>query len=473
MAGILIENGDVVMIHGKIFDCKGCGLGGKLAFFRRPDGSPLYVTREKAYDLSKTGDLTVVDPNDFDVRPANSPSYIFTLEELPATERRDAYDRLAYVKAIDEFRSKGGKLVDHEMKPVLKKVFRKLSQQAETHDLETPKKPISPRSARRWYKRWREMGKNPYGVVRERRGNGHSHFAPDVQLLIDEVIGEHYLNGQRLSVAAVHKILVNNIVNLNVNRRKNGGSEVSVPSYDALRIQIKKIDQYERDKARFGARYAHSANRAYKASPVTTRHLERVQMDHTLIDVYCDFGEKVLIRPWLTLAVDVHSKAILGYYLSESSPTAQSVMNCLRVAILPKDTEKLGGESSWVWPMCGIPEEISVDNGWDFRGYDLKYACSELGINLDICPPRRPYYKAEVERMFGQINNGVFQSCPGRVHKREPDQLKADGLFIRFEELNYRIMEWITRTLHRTPNKMGFTPNEIWEMSERLHGKAA
>src|SRR6201987_2048935 len=54
---------------------------------------------------------------------------------------------------------------------------------------------------------------------------------------------------------------------------------------------------------------------------------ERVQIDHTRIDVIVvDEGDRLPIgRPWLTLAIDVASRAALGFSFSLEGPSVVSV----------------------------------------------------------------------------------------------------------------------------------------------------
>lgn len=111
-----------------------------------------------------------------------------------------------------------------------------------------------------------------------------------------------------------------------------------VVSRELVRQIALTTDQYALCKARHGP---HAANNEYGgrgAGIVTTRPLERVEVDHTLCDVHlidAETGEPIG-RPWLTLVVDHYSGAVLGFHLSLNPPSASSVIAALRHAILPK-----------------------------------------------------------------------------------------------------------------------------------------
>jgi putative transposase len=49
-----------------------------------------------------------------------------------------------------------------------------------------------------------------------------------------------------------------------------------------------------------------------------------VQIDHTEVDVFLDDDETrntIDIRPWLTLAIDVFTRMIVGFHLSMDKPS--------------------------------------------------------------------------------------------------------------------------------------------------------
>lgn len=108
-------------------------------------------------------------------------------------------------------------------------------------------------------------------------------------------------------------------------------------SREFVRQAMNGIDQYQLMKARYGRIAADTTLGARGAGVVTTRPLERVEVDHTLCDVHLvDAAGKPIGRPWLTLLVDHYSGAVLGYHLSLDPPSSASVIAALKHAILPK-----------------------------------------------------------------------------------------------------------------------------------------
>ena len=67
--------------------------------------------------------------------------------------------------------------------------------------------------------------------------------------------------------------------------------------------------------------------------------LEVVQIDHTKVDVFVvDFVHREPIgRPWLTLAIDVASRMVAGFYVSPELPSSTSVALAIQHLVLPKE----------------------------------------------------------------------------------------------------------------------------------------
>jgi putative transposase len=78
--------------------------------------------------------------------------------------------------------------------------------------------------------------------------------------------------------------------------------------------------------------------------------MDVVQIDHTLVDVMVVDREhrRSIGRPWLTLAVDVASRAVIGFTVSLENPSALSVSRVLSHAVVPK-TSWLADRELGVW----------------------------------------------------------------------------------------------------------------------------
>ena len=136
-------------------------------------------------------------------------------------------------------------------------------------------------------------------------------------------------------------------------------------------------------------------------SLIAARPLEIVQIDHTQADVIVvdEWLRRPLGRPWLTLAVDVATRWVVGMYLGMERPGAATVALVLTRIALPKAPwlARLGVEADW--PMHGIPTVLHLDNAAEFKSRALRSGCSQYGVELMYRPVGRPHFGGHIERL--------------------------------------------------------------------------
>ncbi|MGV4985759.1 hypothetical protein ACVB8X_06850 [Streptomyces sp. NRAIS4] len=85
--------------------------------------------------------------------------------------------------------------------------------------------------------------------------------------------------------------------------------------------------------------------------PTVTDLLEQVQVDHTPVDVIVvDEQHRMPIgRPYLTVAIDVASRCVVGLVVTLEAPSATSVGLCLTHTACDKQSwlERLRAEAVW------------------------------------------------------------------------------------------------------------------------------
>ena len=99
-----------------------------------------------------------------------------------------------------------------------------------------------------------------------------------------------------------------------------------------------------------------------------------VQIDHTTVDVYRRRSRctaRPIQRPWLTLAIDVASRMVAGFYLSLEAPSAASVALAIHHAVTRKAQWLAARGVKGDWPVSGLPDVIHLDNAREFRSRAL------------------------------------------------------------------------------------------------------
>ena len=194
--------------------------------------------------------------------------------------------------------------------------------------------------------------------------------------------------------------------------------------------------------------------------------LTLIQIDHTKADLMLvaeDDSSRVIGRPWLTLAIDVGTRAVVGYYLTMHAPSAISVAMCMAHVMQPKlENDAEPG----LWPMYGKPIGVLVDNGKDFRSIALQRGCEQHGITLKWRPVGEPHYGAHIERLMGTFMRRVH-TLPGttfsnpRQRGSYPSESRACFTLTDFRAW---LVEQICHGYHvRNHRVLGMPPLLAWE----------
>jgi putative transposase len=316
----------------------------------------------------------------------------------------------------------------------------------------------------RWLSRYRDVAA-PSSLIPLPRGiaPGTKRLDDAREQLVNKVIEERYLTRSRANAEEICRI---------VHRRCVEGGLKPV-SRNAVRARINRLDLKLVAQARHGRK---SAQNRYAQRPghfPVDRILQSVQIDHALADVIVvDERDRLSIgRPWLTLAVDVYSRCVLGFYVSLDCPAVTSIGLCLTQACLPKQPWLQARDLDLEWSMCGLPSVLRADNGKDFRSDALRRGCREHGIELDFRPIATPHFGGHIERLIGSVM-GRIHLLPGttfsnpRERKDYPSEDKAAMTLAEFEHwLTVEVSERYHRDQHRG---LGATPLSVWE-----HGVSA
>ena len=183
-----------------------------------------------------------------------------------------------------------------------------------------------------------------------------------------------------------------------------------LPDRRTIKARVNRIDRRTVALKRKDARGV-KATTALSGEYVTSRPLEVVQIDHTEVDVFLvdETTRKTMDkRPWLTLAIDVFTRMVVGFHLSMDKPSRVSLGLCMLNAVYDKSAWLAERQIDASWPAAGLPEAVHADNGADFRSHAFAWACREEGIKLIFRPLGAPHYGGHIERLIGTMM--------GRVH---------------------------------------------------------
>jgi putative transposase len=269
----------------------------------------------------------------------------------------------------------------------------------------------SERTLQRWLIRYRAEGLAGLGRIR-RNDRGKLHL-PDHLVRLTRVLAS---KRPRPPIAAIH--------------RKIRGLAVAegcrAPSYSSIARIASAIPAGQIAVISDPAAYRDNHELVHRREASASN--EMWQADHTVLDILVLDEARRPVRPWLTVILDDHSRAIAGYFISLDAPSALNTALALRQAIWKKPNPD--------WIINGIPEHLYVDNGSDFISEHIEQACITLKIRLIHSRPGRPRGRGKIERLFRTINDMFLPDLPGHLIAAKPlsaPALSLDGLRDRFE----------------------------------------
>jgi putative transposase len=321
----------------------------------------------------------------------------------------------------------------------------------------------------RWLKRYIEADKDirALGLGNARKGNTKARYPLTMTEKCQQAIAHVYLQLERGSISATLEEARKLIRTENLMLPE--GYKLPMPTKSYISALIRRIPEYERYAKRFGKTAAEHKFRKALHSTVASKPLQLVQIDHTQLDLYVvDSRTGHKFRPYLTVVGDVHSRAVLGFYLGHIPPSHMTVAKALKMAIMPKaDIKAKWASITRDWPMFGCMENLRVDNGLEFHGSSLEAACYQLGINIEYCPRKKSWWKGYIERVIGELNRSVTDGMPGRTFaniKEKSDYNPVKSAAIPFETVEEMVALWIVDVYHQTVHsETGKTPQDAWE----------
>lgn len=307
----------------------------------------------------------------------------------------------------------------------------------------------------RWIRTYRDSGRvSSLLPTGSDGGRGKSRLDQKIDAVIEATIGDFYLTRERRTVqAACDEVL---------RRCRNAG--ITPPHPNTVRNRIAAIGERTRLERR-----GHSKELADRFTARPGRYddaatpLSVLQIDHTRMDIIAvDSIDRMPIgRPWLTLAIDVYSRMVAGFYLTFDPPSALSVGLCIAHAILPKEQWLAARSITHRWPCWGVPRAAHWDNGKDFRSEAVRRACEEYGIEVNFRPVKTPHFGGHIERMLGTLMHEIH-ALPGTTFSNptERGELNADQTAaLTIDEIEVWITELICGIYHqRVHSATGTTP---------------
>ncbi|WP_335968207.1 Mu transposase C-terminal domain-containing protein [Acinetobacter bereziniae] len=311
----------------------------------------------------------------------------------------------------------------------------------------------------RWFGIYKATG-TVTSLIPKQRGwqEGNSRLTSEQEKIINDVIQEYYLSPQRLPQHEVFEQIKIVCSQNNTPRPTKNSVRKRILDLSAKAVLYGR-GQPKKAKDKFSPKAGMFPNVFYP--------LDVIQIDHTPVDLMLvdDVNRQSIGRPWVTFAIDVYSRMILGYYLSLDAPSETSVAMCIAHAVLPKEEWLAAKEIDGEWKVWGIPKKIHVDNGPDFRTETLRRACLEYDITLEFRPVKVPNYGGHIERLVGTFMGKVHR-LKGTTFSNIKERAEYDSekyACMTFDEAERWILQQIVMIYHKEIHSaLDMSPTSKW-----------
>ena len=220
-----------------------------------------------------------------------------------------------------------------------------------------------------------------------------------IERVIDESYEEVYLRRESPRISAFCEAVA-------AKCRTEG---LHAPSRRAVEARLACKDPMRALRRRKGNELAHALQAPSISGLDVCRPLQVVQIDHAIVDaiVVSEETRAEIGRPWITIAIDVFSRVVVGWHISLDVPNQTSVGLCIEHACFPKRDflRDLGVEHEY--PVYGKAESFHWDNAWSFQAKAIQIGCDRRGIETVVRPVRKPHWGAYIERYIGTLMGKV------------------------------------------------------------------
>ncbi len=211
------------------------------------------------------------------------------------------------------------------------------------------------------YRRLRENDARAAALELGPRGPkpGSKRIAQGVEDLIDESLRRYYLVRERSSFLRIWREI----------RAECEAKGFQPPTRKTVKARLDAMDQRKVLRKRHGTEEADKVFAARPGRLEVSAPLEVVQIDHTTSDITLvdHVNRRPLARPYLTVAIDVATRIVLGVYVTFDEPSVLSIALCLDHCVRRKSVHLPETLEEVVWPTAGIPKAIHVDNAQEFH----------------------------------------------------------------------------------------------------------
>ncbi|MCH4248515.1 MAG: DDE-type integrase/transposase/recombinase [Acinetobacter populi] len=312
--------------------------------------------------------------------------------------------------------------------------------------------PPHPRTVARWIQTYRLNHQRTEVLEKKKSGNHYVRFSLEIERLIHQAIQEVYLCAERRDGKDVLAFVVGKAM-------ENGWGSHKIPCLRTIERRINRLDPYVVINAKKGSRTARKLLKAAGQSITSPAVMALVEIDTHYLDIIIidDKTGAILGRPFLSCAIDIYTRVIVGIYISLYPPSALTTM-CVIRDMITRPKRGLPG---------GVPSLIIPDNGVEFKNNSFARLCETLKITITPSQVGTPNNKPHIESFFRTLTEGLIQKLPGTTCSNPTargDYNSSKNAKMTLADVQQYAERWINEIYHtHIHSETNRTPILAWE----------
>lgn len=277
---------------------------------------------------------------------------------------------------------------------------------------------VSPQSAHRYANLYVVSGEQRSALIPNafRYGVANHRLSPELEEIIGEGIAKNYYNVHRKPIQAV----------INYVERECTRRSLCKPSDGVIRQRIAQCPPREVDKHRHGLKKLREKHELlHRRRPDAHHPMAKIEIDHTRLNIMVRCKDDRLRRPWITIAIDDFSRAVLGFYISFDPPCWLSVALCLYRAMTNKTEWLQSYGLDYPWPCHGMAQLVQADSGDGFVGSNMDRASLDFDFTVQHRILSLPDFGGRIERVMGAAAYAM-EFLPGKTFRSVTDKEDYD-----------------------------------------------
>lgn len=339
-----------------------------------------------------------------------------------------------------------------------------------------------------WMRNYVNAGHSPIGLLRKRRSadSFYRAFPNKAEAWMKEALLD-FLDPLQPTPVCIVRETKRIFKERNRDRVSAGKPPLPEPSASTIRRRILDLDHFGVMAHRRGPSEAKRVMALSENGIIADYPMERVEMDEWEVDVLTLFKKLGIVdkldprdatkldmgRRWICVAIDCATRCIVGFKISET-PTSDESLDCLATVLRDKSDIARAFDCECSWPFFGRPETIFTDMGLAYANSKFSLAMADLHIQTLRPPAKVPKLRGRIERLFGTFAIQLMELLAGRVFsnpKQRGDYPSAQQAVLDDEDLLAVFTTFIVDIYHNSPHRglSRETPANAWRRLEALY----